>query len=176
MNTSDTPRYVVATPTAATRLLRHLRHAGWTVEEGFAPTATPAHGARIVRHGPVPDPRTADLVVRAAAAGAAVIALTDPTGPVGRSLVAGLRQLGPVVTGPAVGTGAAPTGQGTRLLPEQRALLDRLAEGETIAAAAAAEFLSLRTANRRIAAARQLLGVRTTREAVLVYLRQRGGR
>ena len=57
--------------------------------------------------------------------------------------------------------------------PEQRALLERLANGETIAAAAAAEFLSLRTANRRIAQAREALGVRTTREAVLAYLRQR---
>ena len=57
--------------------------------------------------------------------------------------------------------------------PEQRALLDRLAAGDTIAAAAAAEFLSLRTANRRIAEARALFGVRTTREAVLAYLRQR---
>jgi hypothetical protein len=45
--------------------------------------------------------------------------------------------------------------------------------GDTIAAAAAAEFLSLRTANRRIAEARALFGVRTTREAVLAYLRQR---
>jgi hypothetical protein len=59
------------------------------------------------------------------------------------------------------------------LVAEQRALLDRLAAGETIAAAAAAEFLSLRTANRRIAEARQVLGVRTTREAVLAYLRLR---
>ena len=42
-----------------------------------------------------------------------------------------------------------------------------------LAAAAAAEFLSLRTANRRIAEARALFGVRTTREAVLAYLRQR---
>jgi DNA-binding NarL/FixJ family response regulator len=60
-----------------------------------------------------------------------------------------------------------------RLLPQQRALLDRLANGETIAAAAAAEYLSLRTANRRIAQARELLGARTTREAVLLYVRQR---
>jgi DNA-binding NarL/FixJ family response regulator len=59
------------------------------------------------------------------------------------------------------------------LLPEQRALLGRLANGETIATAAAAEYLSLRTANRRIAQARTSLGVRTTREAVLVFLHQR---
>lgn len=60
-----------------------------------------------------------------------------------------------------------------QLLPQQRALLERLANGETIAAAAAAEFLSLRTANRRMAHARRLLGVQTTREAVVLYVRQR---
>lgn len=70
----------------------------------------------------------------------------------------------------------SPEGRGPgsgQLLPQQRALLERLANGETIAAAAAAEFLSLRTANRRMAQARQLLGARTTREAVTAYVRQR---
>ncbi|HEX7746536.1 MAG TPA: hypothetical protein VF462_14895 [Micromonosporaceae bacterium] len=77
-------------------------------------------------------------------------------------------------TGPAVSGSSGPERPAAaHLLPQQRALLDRLANGETIAAAAAAEFLSLRTANRRIAQARQLLGVRTTREAVLAFLRQR---
>ena len=60
----------------------------------------------------------------------------------------------------------------SKLIPVQRALLDRLADGATIAAAAAGEFLSLRTANRRIAKVRALFGVRTTREAVLAYQRQ----
>jgi hypothetical protein len=71
----------------------------------------------------------------------------------------------------AGGTGSAAPGPAQRLAPEHRALLDRLANGETIAAAATAEFLSLRTANRRIAQAREILGVRSTREAVLAYLR-----
>ena len=83
-----------------------------------------------------------------------------------------LARLGPVRHGPA--PEANDHGAVADLVPEQRALLDRLAAGDTIAAAAAAEFLSLRTANRRIAEARQLFGVRTTREAVLAYLRQRG--
>lgn len=81
------------------------------------------------------------------------------------------------VGAPSEDLGPEPTGQDLAvsgpLLPQQRALLDRLANGETIASAAAAEFLSLRTANRRMAQARQLLGVRTTREAVLIYVRQR---
>jgi len=81
-------------------------------------------------------------------------------------------------SGSRPGAAAGPAGDGdhgagTPLAPEQRALLERLAKGETIAAAAQAEFLSLRTANRRIAEARQALGVRSTREAVLAYLRMR---
>lgn len=73
----------------------------------------------------------------------------------------------------AGGAGSGDHGPDNPLAPEQRALLERLAKGETIAAAAQAEFLSLRTANRRIAEARQALGVRSTREAVLAYLRLR---
>jgi DNA-binding NarL/FixJ family response regulator len=77
------------------------------------------------------------------------------------------------VGGPADAGAAGGAQLGPQLAPEQRALLERLANGETIAAAAQSEFLSLRTANRRIAEARDVLGVRTTREAVLAYLRMR---
>jgi DNA-binding CsgD family transcriptional regulator len=62
-----------------------------------------------------------------------------------------------------------PTDWVRRLSPVQRSLLDRLLEGATISAAAAAEFLSLRTANRRIAELRELLDVTTTRELVAAY-------
>ncbi len=61
-----------------------------------------------------------------------------------------------------------------QLRPDQRALLERLATGQTIATAAAAEFMSLRTANRRIAAVRTLFGVSSTSDAVRAYLRWRG--
>jgi DNA-binding NarL/FixJ family response regulator len=100
------------------------------------------------------------------------VVIADADSLLGRALLADLGRLGPVTRDPdaevAAVNNAAPI-----LLPEQRALLERLANGETIAAAAAAEYLSLRTANRRIAQARQSLGVRTTREAVLAFLRQR---
>ncbi|MBB5866973.1 hypothetical protein F4553_000352 [Allocatelliglobosispora scoriae] len=56
---------------------------------------------------------------------------------------------------------------------DQCALLDRLADGQTIAAAAAGEFLSLRTANRRVADLRERRGVGTTRELVAAYVRWR---
>lgn len=165
-------RYVLATTADATALLRHLARAGATTREGFALTesAWDVTSARLVLFGRVTDPDTAQLAVLAAARGASVVAITDLGADLGRALLADLGRIGPVST-----TAADPTGPqtGASLAPEHRALLDRLARGETIAAAATAEFLSLRTANRRIADARQLLGVRTTREAVLAYLRRR---
>jgi DNA-binding NarL/FixJ family response regulator len=112
-------------------------------------------------------------VVQAAARGAAIVAITDAASAVGQALVDDLGRLGPVHLNPDAETEADSADVLSKLIPEQKALLERLANGETIAAAAAAEFLSLRTANRRIAQARELLGVRTTREAVVAYLQQR---
>jgi DNA-binding NarL/FixJ family response regulator len=171
---TTTPLWIVASMTDATAVLRRLARAGWTTRDGFAlpdqQWDVSAH--RLVLYGRVGDPHTAELVLLAAARGAAVVAVADTTTELGRALLADLGRLGQVSTDaePATGAGA---GDGPQLAPEQRALLDRLAAGETIAAAAAAEFLSLRTANRRIAEARDLLGVRTTREAVLAYRRHR---
>jgi DNA-binding CsgD family transcriptional regulator len=180
VNSTDRPRYVVPTPPEAVAVLSRLARAGWTVQEGFA-LAEPTRditGARLVLFGPVPDLHTVQLAVLAAARGAGVVAICDPSSGPGRALIDDLSRLGPVhrqaAPHPAADPAAAPRSIGAKLIPEQRALLERLANGETIAAAAAAEFLSLRTANRRIAHAREVLGVRTTREAVLVYLRQRG--
>lgn len=167
----DAPRHVVATGGDADVVLRRLTRDGWTGRDGFA---LPDPGwdvseARLVLHGRVVDQDTLQLAVLAAARGAAIVAIVDTGSPIGRALVDDLSRLGPVQHGPGV-PAADPIAD---LIPEQRALLDRLANGDTIAAAAAAEFLSLRTANRRIAEARALFGVRTTREAVLAYLRQR---
>jgi DNA-binding NarL/FixJ family response regulator len=171
------PRYVVTTSTDATAVLRRLARAGWHTREGFAltDTAWDVSAARLVLFGRVNDLDTAELALLAAARGAGVVAVTDPASETGQALLADLARIGPVVTDPDADDEEA-AGAGTsrpQLAPEQRALLERLANGETIAAAAAAEFLSLRTANRRIAEARELLGVRTTREAVLAYLRLR---
>ena len=60
------------------------------------------------------------------------------------------------------------------LTAEQRQILDLLAGGASIAQAARQLFWSLRTANRRVAAARDALGVSTTQEAVVAYARLRG--
>jgi len=172
-----TPRYVVGSATDATVALRRLARAGWHTREGFALTESSWDVAeqKLVLYGRVADLDTAELAVHAAARGAGLVAIADPSTQVGQALLADLGRLGPVTRDPEaeIAGDTEETDSDSPLLPEQRALLERLANGETIAAAAAAEFLSLRTANRRIAQAREALGVRTTREAVLAYLRQR---
>jgi hypothetical protein len=175
VSADDPPRYVVSSALDAATVLRRLARAGWSTRDGFAlPEAEwDLTQARAVLFGRVPDLETARLVLLAAARGAGVVAVIDAAGEVGRALLADLDRLGPVYRDPDAGAESDPGPVAAPLIPEQRALLERLANGETIAAAAAAEFLSLRTANRRIAQARAALGVRTTREAVLAYLRQR---
>ena len=169
----DAPRHVVATPSDADTVLRRLIRDGWVARDGFAlpDPAWDVTGNRLVLHGRITDPESLQLAVLAAARGAGIVAICDAESPLGRALVDDLSRLGTVRQGADRSENATAVAD---LVPEQRALLDRLAAGDTIAAAAAAEFLSLRTANRRIAEARQLFGVRTTREAVLAYLRQRG--
>lgn len=163
------PCYVLASMAQASGVLRRMVHDGWTARQGFAlpDTAGDLRASRLLCYGQVRDLATARLAVAAAARGGAVLAVADPGGRVGQVVLEQLRRLGPVRTDPDAPADACV------LLPQQRALLERLANGETIAAAAAAEFLSLRTANRRIASARAALGVSTTREAVLAYLHQR---
>jgi DNA-binding NarL/FixJ family response regulator len=170
----DAPRHVVATPADADTVLRRLIRDGWVARDGFAlpDPAWDVTGHRLVLHGRITDPEALQLAVLAAARGAGIVAICDAESALGRALIDDLARLGPVRQGPAPEQNDHSAV--ADLVPEQRALLDRLAAGDTIAAAAAAEFLSLRTANRRIAEARQLFGVRTTREAVLAYLRQRG--
>lgn len=175
-----TPRYVVGTGTEATAALRRLARAGWHTREGFALTEPgwEVSATRLVLYGRVTDPDTAELAAHAAARGAGIVAIVDLNSDIGQALLANLSRIGPVTRDPETEVEAGQRESGdanplAHLLPEQRALLDRLANGETIAAAAAAEYLSLRTANRRIAQARNALGVRTTREAVLTYLRHR---
>lgn len=183
------PRYVLGTAAEATRILHRLNRSGWHPRAGFAlpplGTQLPAH---LVLFGRVPTLSAAAAATSSANRGVGIVAIADINAAPGRMLLAALESLGPVLRTPDAfpdGTGGPPTNGVAvapaapdsevlaALLPEQRALLGRLANGETIATAAAAEYLSLRTANRRIAQARSSLGVRTTREAVLVYLRQR---
>lgn len=181
------PRYVVGTAAEATQILNRLSRIGWHPRPGFTLPSTGTGAARLVLYGRVPTLSAAQAASAAAGRGVGIVAIADPGTPPGRSLLSALEALGPVHRGgdghlePVTGAAALappvpPVGDVevlAALLPEQRALLGRLANGETIATAAAAEYLSLRTANRRIAQARAQLGVRTTREAVLVFVHQR---
>ncbi len=170
------PLYLVESERAVTTVLRRLARAGWHTREGFAlpESEWDVTPGQLALYGRVADPDTAALAVLAAARGAAIVAVARPDSEIGQALLADLGRLGPVGRDPD----AEPSGAPDDALPlndAQRALLHRLAEGETIAAAAEAEFLSLRTANRRIAEARAALGVHSTREAVLAYLRAQRG-
>lgn len=171
---ADTPRWLVANSGQAASVLRRLARAGWQTREGFAlPEAGwDVSAARLVLFGRVPDLDTAQLAVLAAARGAGVVVIAEEQSETGRAVLADLSRIGPVRTGAEGGEAATDE---LPLSDEQRSLLERLGAGETIAAAAEAEFLSLRTANRRIAEARKALGVRTTREAVLTFLRAARG-
>lgn len=167
-----TPRYLLDSPTDAGTVLRRLARAGWNPREGFAlPEANwDVSDRKLLLFGRIADRETAELAVLAAARGAGVVVIADPGAEPGRSLLADLTRIGPVSQ--STGEEPAQPADDLPLTAEQRALLDRLAAGETMASAATSEFLSLRTANRRIAQAREALGVRTTREAVLAYLRR----
>lgn len=79
-----------------------------------------------------------------------------------------LRRLGPL------DHRTASTPRTSRLTSEERALVDRLLEGETLGEAALELNLSRRTADRRMASVRKKAGVATTAEA-LVRLRRSGG-
>ena len=106
-------------------------------------------------------------VVLAVAGGAGVVVEVDeasalgaagPAGILAEQLADDLRRFGPVrrVLG------------GSGLDVEALALLDLLRAGRTVGAAAAALHLSRRSAERRLASARDWLGVATNTEAVLV--------
>ena len=165
------PLHVVPTPAEADAIVRRCTAAGWRSHRGFAllEPAWDLGERRLVAHGAVPDEHTASQAVLAAARGTGVIAVAS--GRLALALAADLRRVGPLGATP----GRAEPTDGLDLDLEQRALLNRLAAGSTIAAAAEAEFVSLRTANRRIAAARSTLGVKTTREAVMIYIKHARG-
>lgn len=169
--TKRPPLHVVDSTAAASSVLRRLTSRGWTVLAGFVLPADPWDVTRrqLVVSGPVSSVDEVAPVVLAAARGAAVVAIAEPRGAAGRALLEDLRRIGPVAGTEAPGADAQVDG----LSADQCALLDRLADGESIAAAAEAEFLSLRTANRRIAQARKSLEVSTTRAAVVEYVRRR---
>jgi DNA-binding NarL/FixJ family response regulator len=146
-----------------------LARRGWRVHRGLTPPEEPwdLGPARVVVAGPLTDLAAAQAALLCAVRGAGLLVTLDPAATWAAGFRADLRSLAPaeepVAAGPA-----------DPLTDDQRDMLELLAAGNSIAQAARLRFLSLRTANRRVAEARDALGVATTREAVLAYVRLKG--
>jgi DNA-binding CsgD family transcriptional regulator len=139
--------------------------AGLELRDGWQPGAAPS---LVACTGVVATEEQAAAAVLAAARGASVI--VDARGPrvLLDRLCDDLRRLGSLDHRLPSSVAAADDG----LDDEQRHLLLLLAEGLSLGDAAARLHLSRRTADRRLAAARRALGVRTTTEAVVAVQRQ----
>jgi DNA-binding NarL/FixJ family response regulator len=175
------PYLVLPPPSDLDRVARDLVRRGWRVHRGFAPAEEPwdLAPARLVAVGVVGGREDAEAALLCAVRGAGLVVTLDQ----GRSWAPGflhdLARLEPslgAVPGGADGAQPAVPAEPTvpALTAEQCDLLDLLAAGHSIAEAARMRYLSLRTANRRVAEARTALGVPTTRAAVLAYARLRG--
>ena len=166
-----TPPYLLL-PAAADleRPAADLVRRGWRLHRGLTPPDEPwdLAPARVVAVGAVPDADAARAALLCAVRGAGLVVALDPAAPWAADLRADLDRLAPAPEQAP----EAPADQ--PLSTEQREILDLLADGHSIAAAARLRYLSLRTANRRVEAEdREALGVATTREAVVAYARLR---
>lgn len=145
--------FVEASSEAFRAAVEDLLEAGWPVRDGF----DAARGV-VVLAGVVADGSDAARALGAVLAGAGVVvhALADRA--TLDRLYDDLRRHGPV---DVRGREAEPL-----LDAVQRRLLRLLAHGDTVASAARALNMSRRTVDRRLAAARDAIGVRTTAEAI----------
>jgi DNA-binding NarL/FixJ family response regulator len=147
-----------------------LRAQGWHVQRGFNQPSPVPDGQRLICVGPVLTTQDAAAAVLAAMAGAGIIAdVFGASEQIVEQLNGDLRTFGRVeVLTHDRQAGLAVT---AAVSPESAALLVRLAEGASLQEAAASLAMSRRTADRRLAEARQALGVRTTAEAVVLARR-----
>lgn len=147
---------VEGSPSAFAAALGDARHSGHELIESFAGRAG------VVCCGEISDPATAELAMLAAVGGAGLIVRVTASREVADRLLDDLRRLGSV---------EHRLGEPARvpLTSEQRALLDLLSNGTTLGVAATRLGLSRRTADRRLAEARRVLGGATTAEALVAY-------
>ena len=140
-----------------------LRRNGHRVQGGFAPDGPfDLADERIICSGTIATLDDARAAVLAAARGAGLLVAMAASAEVEQQFLEDLGRLGDVRREHAERSSAGPS-----LTAEQRQLLDLLADGSSIPAAAAELFISVRTAERRIAQIRTALGVRTTAAAVV---------
>ena len=152
------PRVVVEGPaTAFDRAVREVAAAGWRPRAGFG---GPFAGNEDVRIGPVDSEAAAEAALLAALADKGLVVHATAGREVIDRLVDDLRRLGPV-DHRSDDDGGPPA-----LDPVALAILRQLAAGATLGQAAQRAGVSRRTADRRLAAARRLLGVTRTTEAM----------
>jgi DNA-binding NarL/FixJ family response regulator len=149
------------------RVAEELKEEGWAVQPGFClPQRTWAvAGLKLVCTGTVAGPDDAAAAVMAATRGAGVVVAVEASAAVQERLFEDLSRLGPVTLW------HEPPNPVAGLSEETRVLLELLTNGASVSDAARALHCSLRTTERRLAAARDALGARTTAEA-LVYFKQ----
>jgi DNA-binding NarL/FixJ family response regulator len=138
-----------------------------------------ASGARVVRGwwrdsnvvcvGTVESPEHASDALLAVLAGAGVVVEAKADREIVDRLLDDLRHLGEVEYRTAV------PDRGPDLSRDERSLLELLGQGQTLGEAAKALHLSRRTADRRLAGAREKLGVSSTAEAIVVATRGGSG-
>lgn len=153
---------LVADEKAVTSRGAELRAAGWRVQCGWALPNEPwdQSDRRIACWGTVKNEDDVSAAVLAGARGAVVLAVSRAPAWLVTRLVDDLARLG-AVDHPVAATSLVGGPDN-----DQRALLDLLAGGATVAEAAQERHLSIRSAERRLASARAALGVRSTAEAV----------
>lgn len=163
-------RRIVRDEPSRVQLVEDLAADGFVVH-GLMPPEEPFDLAagRVLCTGTATATADIEAVLLATARGAAVVvvdALTDPldSADLADAIVA--------FDSPAEPAGPSPRPEIDDVTAQ---LLRALSGGSSIPAAARAGHLSLRTANRRLAAARAHYGVATTHEAVLTHLRSAGG-
>ena len=142
--------------------LREVEREGLRVVQGWR------NDGSVVCAGAVRDASDAAEALLAAVAGASLVVHAQADRVVVDRLVDDLRRFGPVdhrIAEPA----PIPM-----LTPDERGLLARLAEGNTLGEAAAQLHLSRRTAHRRLATAREKLDVATTAELIVAYVQSQG--
>lgn len=171
----------VATPADAPLLLDALRRRRpGVVQTHFDLPASPwdLSGECLTCIAPVVDVSTATAAVDALLRGADVVLLVDLDQPWPGldELLEDATRLAPVIdtldiVGGVGRAAAAPeVPSPAALSADQRQILELLATGVALPEVAATLFMSLRTAERRVSAARRLLGVRTTAEALAIAM------
>jgi DNA-binding CsgD family transcriptional regulator len=159
------PLVVVEGSTAAVdRAFDEVRRRGWVTVDGWG-TPVP-RGGRAVRVGNVDGQADAEAALQAALTGIGVLVVGRADRTVMDRLIDDLRRLGPVDHR----VGEPPT---EASLPyAARDILGLLAEGYSLRETAAVLGLARRTADRRLAEARTMLGVERTTEAIAIARRR----